>query len=328
MLKRSFRRLFLVGGILTLITFMSGCSMLRGPVYPDIIYNNRQPLISVTYEYGEIEVRLPLNYIGAVPDNIYFEVYAQGDTVNTIISILQEAPRVFIVYLPQGVLDIHNKSNIIKIIPQDTNFQPVSIRFQGILFGRIQLPRKSIQMKQLIVFGKVFLNKNNSSLSGVSVSMQNFDNVIKETTTNDSGFYQIAIPGEYKYAQHLRLVAGNNLIFKPFKQKLDFSQAFRLNFNIGVGPSATLEDPLYLTNRENVHFREHPDIGSETLFLLEAGEAVSVTRVTPGEYHGSIEVEVGNKKSVQMYGWIYRSDVFLLDLNNIFKKEGGDDSEL
>jgi len=29
-----------------------------------------------------------------------------------------------------------------------------------------------------------------------------------------------------------------------------------------------------------------------------------------------------------MYGWIYRSDVFLLDLNNIFKKEGGDDSEL
>ncbi|MDP7608480.1 MAG: hypothetical protein QF814_01980, partial [Candidatus Marinimicrobia bacterium] len=64
---------------------MSGCSLLKGPLYPDVIYNNRQPLISVTYEYGEIEVKLPLNYIGVVPEIISFEVYAHGDTANPII---------------------------------------------------------------------------------------------------------------------------------------------------------------------------------------------------------------------------------------------------
>jgi len=319
MLKRTFNCFLQICGVLTLTMLMSGCSLIKGPLYPDVIYNNRQPLISVTYEYGEIEVRLPLNYIGLVPDNISFEVYAHGDTTSAIISILQEAPRVFFVYLPQGVLDIHNKSNIIKIIPQDRNFRPVSVRFKGIRFGRIELPPKSIQMGQLIVNGRVFLNKNEAPLGGVDVSIQNFDNIIKETTTNDSGFYQLSVPGEYKYAQHLRLVAGNNMIFKPFKQMLDFSQTLTMRYDIGMGPSKTMEDPLYLTNRESVHFREKPDIGSETLFLLGAGEAVSVTRVTPGEYYGSIEIEVGSKKMVQLDGWVNRADVFLLDLNNVFK---------
>ena len=320
MLKRTFNCFLQICGVLTLTMFMSGCSLIKGPLYPDVIYNNRQPLISVTYEYGEIEVRLPLNYIGLVPDNISFEVYAHGDTTSPIISILQEAPRVFFVYLPQGVLDIHNKSNIIKIIPQDRNFRPVNVRFKGIRFGRIELPPKSIQMGQLIVNGRVFLNKNEAPLGGVDVSIQNFDNVIKETTTNDSGFYQLSVPGEYKYAQHLRLVAGNNMIFKPFKQKLDFSQSLTMRYNIGMGPNKAMEDPIYLTNRESVHFREQPDIGSETLFLLGAGEAVSVTRVTPGEYYGSIEIKVDSEKMVQLDGWVNRADVILLDLNNVFKK--------
>tara|TARA_B110000495_G_scaffold113548_1_gene98279 strand:+ start:9633 stop:10541 length:909 start_codon:yes stop_codon:yes gene_type:complete len=302
--------------------------MIKGPLYPDTIYNNRQPLISVTYEYGEIEVRLPLNYIGAIPDNIMFEVYAQGDTINPIISILQEAPRVFLVYLPQGVLDIHEKANLIRIIPQDSNFQPVDVRFQGIRFGQIQLPPKSIGMKQLIVSGKVFLNKNGNTLAGVDVSFQNFDNVIKEIRTNESGNFQLAIPGEYRYAKHLRLVSGNNLIFKPFKKMMDFSESFRQIVNIGVGPSSTMEEPLYVTNRDNVHFRKHPDIGSETLFLLERGEAISVKRVTPGEYQGSIEVSLGHDKNVNLDGWIYRSDVILLDVNNIFKNEPTNDSTL
>ena len=319
-MKRTFNCLLQVYGVFALAIFMSGCSLVKGPLYPDVIYNNRQPLISVTYEYGEIEVRLPLNYIGIVPDNISFEVYAHGDTTNPIISILQEAPRVFYVYLPQGVLDIHNKSNIIKIIPQDTNFRPVSVRFQGIRFGRIDLPPKSIQMGQLIVNGKVFLNKNEAPLGGVDVSIQNFDNIIKETTSNDSGFYQLSVPGEYKYAQHLRLVAGNKMIFKPFKQKLDFSQTLTMRYDIGIGPSKNMEEPLYLTNRESVHFREQPDIGSETLFLLGAGEAVSVTRITPGEYYGSIEVKVDSDKMVQLDGWVNRADVILLDLNNVFKE--------
>ena len=54
---------------ISLVILLSGCSSFKGPLYPDIIYNNRQPLISVTYEYGEIQLILPLRYDAAVPDN-------------------------------------------------------------------------------------------------------------------------------------------------------------------------------------------------------------------------------------------------------------------
>ena len=115
-----------------LLVLFYGCSSFKGPLYPEIIYNKRQPLISVTYEYGEIELILPLWYDAAVPDNILFKVYAQADTLHPILSILQESPKEFLAYLPQGVLDIQNKTNIIKIIPQDNNFDPVKVRFKGI----------------------------------------------------------------------------------------------------------------------------------------------------------------------------------------------------
>ena len=86
-----------------------GCAQFRGPKYPKIIYNNKQPLISVKYEYGEIQIILPLKYDGVIPENILFKVYAKADTANPIISLLQEAPNEFRTTLPQGALDMSEK---------------------------------------------------------------------------------------------------------------------------------------------------------------------------------------------------------------------------
>ena len=315
LLSRFKQIIFLVS---TLIIFQ-GCTSFKGPLYPDIIFNNRQPLISVTYEYGEIQLILPIRYDAAVPDNILFKVFAQGDTLHPVISILQEAPKEFLAYLPQGVLDINSNTNLIKIIPQDKDFDPINVRFKGIRFGRIVLPPKTVRIGQLIVSGKTTLNHNDSILSAVDISLQNFDNVIHTTRSNESGYYQIAIPGEYKFAEHLRIVAGENLIFNPFAKKLDFSISRKVNLNISLGPSGEMIEPLYMTNRNNVHFRDGPDIGSETLFLLKEGEVISVDRVTPGEYYGSIEVELDGNKRIKMEGWINRSDLRLVSMENIYK---------
>ena len=77
-------------GLIVLLYF--SCAQFRGPKYPEIIYNNKQPLISVKYEYGEIQIILPIQYDGDIPENILFKVFAKADTMNPIISFLQEAP--------------------------------------------------------------------------------------------------------------------------------------------------------------------------------------------------------------------------------------------
>ena len=93
------------------------------------------------------------------------------------------------------------------------------------------------------------MNNNDSIISGVDISIQNFDNVIYTTRSNERGFYQLAIPGEYKFAEHLRIVAGENLIFKPFIKKLDFSNNRKIKLDIGIGPSGDMAEPIYLTNK-------------------------------------------------------------------------------
>ena len=322
MIKRSkLHFLLFLNFYFTLFTF-NGCSRMKVPLYPEIIYNNRQPLISVTYEYGEIELILPLAYEAEKPDNISFSVFGQGDTLNPIISILQEATNIFKVYLPQGVLDINNDNNLIKVVPQNPDFHPVNVKFKGIRFGKLELGERTIYAKPLIVKGRVFLNSDFSkSLEDVKVSVMNYDNNIQSTLTDELGMYKIAIPGENKDLENLRLLVGENLIYKPFRKNLDFSEDLKQKIDAGVGPSIRLKEPLYMINKNNAHFREGPDIGSKTLFLLEKGEVVSIQRITPSEFKVSIEVKLDNSKVVIMEGWVLRSDLVLLNSNDIFKKE-------
>ena len=296
-----------------------GCAQFRGPKYPKIIYNNKQPLISVKYEYGEIQIILPLKYDGVIPENILFKVYAKADTANPIISLLQEAPNEFRTTLPQGALDMSEKTNLIKIIPQDDNFDPVSVRFKGIGFGRIVLPPKVIRSGQLIISGKTFLKHDNSILKKVNVSIQDSNNVIFSTSSNDSGYYQIAIPGELKFSENLRIVYGQNLIIKPLSKKLIFKNSRKLKINALLGPSRAMKGPFYITENNNVHFKKGPDIGAEILFLLNKGEVISVDRITPGSYHGFIEVEINDGKNIIMDGWVNRTDLKELNLNLLRK---------
>ena len=295
------------------------CAQFRGPKYPEIIYNNKQPLISVKYEYGEIQIILPIQYDGDIPENILFKVFAKADTMNPVISFLQEAPIEFRTTLPQGSLDITEKTNLIKIIPQDENFDPVSVRFKGIGFGRIVLPPKLIRSGQLIISGKTSLKNDASILPKVKVAIKDSEDVIFTTSSNDSGFYQIAIPGESRFSENLRIVVGEDLIFKPFSQKLIFKNSRKLKINALLGPSRALRGPLYITEKNNVHFKKGPDIGAEILFLLNQGEVISVDRITPGSYHGFLEVEVEGGENVMMEGWINRTDLKELNLNSIRK---------
>ena len=299
--------------------FCLSCAQFRGPKYPEIIYNNKQPLISVKYEYGEIQIILPLQYDGDIPENILFKVFAKADTMNPIISILQEAPNEFRTALPQGSLDFTAKTNMIKIIPQDENFDPVSVRFKGIGFGRIVLPTKIIRSGQLIISGKTFLKNDASILPKVKVAIKDSEDVLFNTFSNDSGFYQIAIPGESRFSENLRIVVGENLIFKPLSKKLTFENLRKLKINALLGPSRAMRGPLYITEKSNVHFKKGPDIGAEILFLLNKGEVVSVDRITPGSYHGFIEVEIDGGKNIIMEGWVNRVDLKELNLSAIRK---------
>ena len=252
---------------------------------------------------------------------IGFQVFANDDTTFPLLSIIQEPLDEVVLFLPHGVLDIESASNRIRIIPQDVDFWTRYIPFKGINSGRIDLPLTPVDFTPLLVEGIVTWAQNDSALSNIDLKMGlsgPSGGILAKATTDVNGYYQMGIPGEFMKSGNIELVAGTNLVFQPIRLKLDYSNTKGLYRNISIGPPKTHSGPVYFTNKKNVHFRESPEIGSQTLFLLEKGEIFSVEKMTTGEYFGNIEITLSNGKIQKMDGWVLKEDLSLMEIGSIY----------
>ena len=308
----------------------AGCSSMKPVKYPEVIYNYRQPLVSVTYEYGEIDIDIPIVFPGLVPNELSFEVYAKGDSSNPLLIVKSEPTDLVKLFLPQGVLGVDTKDNFIRITPHHPDFVSLKVPFFGIDFGSIVLDPVHIVQQPLDVVGIVSNRLTDDPLSEVDVSLYMKDKLLQKVYSNEKGEYSLTLPGEFKDQEFLRIIAGEKLIFAPFRKDISFKKTKKLTVNIGLGPSQDLADlgNLYITNKNNVHFRDKPHIGGATLFLLPEGEPIAVEQVSKGLYYGTIEILVSSGKNVKMSGWLGREDTDLLFFENIFKEEDENDQAL
>ena len=327
-MKNRYNKYF--ASILTGIFLFAGCSAFKPPQYPEVIYNDRKPLISVTYEYGEIDIQASLVYPGLRPDGLIVQVFSMGDTIRPLLSLHQEVLDLIQVYLPQGVFDIENETNFIKVIPQHPDFVPVWSPFLGIEFGSIILDPIYILPEPLNVTGVVKNQMTDSILVNVDVAIYELDQLLQLTHSDAQGNYALTILGEYKNNEDLRIIAGTDLIFTPFRKDIFFGERKDQIVNIGIGPSQTLAEMgnIYITNKENVHFRDEPHIGGTTQFLLPKGEPIVVQYVSKGLYFGTIEIPLESGVRSQVSGWVTRDDTDLLFFENIFKTDDESDQAL
>jgi len=305
----------------------SGCASFKPRQYPDVIYNNRTPLVSVAYEYGEIDINIPLIFPGLKPDELSFAVYARGDSINPILSVKHQTVPKMRLFLPQGVLETRKKNNFIKIIPHHPDFISLKIPFSGIDFGKLNLDPVYIVEQPLTVAGFVKNKMTDEPIGEIDVALYLKEVLLQKVFSDKTGTYSLTIPGRFKDKNFLRIIAGKKLIFSPFRKDIDFKSSKNLKVDIGLGPSQNLADlgNLYITKKENVHFRDAPNIGGPTIFLLPKGEPIAVEQVSKGLYYGTIEVSVASGDLVKMSGWLEREDTELLFFDNLFKDENDKD---
>lgn len=310
-----------------IVFLFSGCSSFKPSQYPDVIYNNRTPLVSVAYEYGEIDIIIPLVFPGLKPDELSFEVYAKGDSINPILSVKYQSVPKMRLFLPQGVLETREKNNFIKIIPHHPDFISLKIPFYGIDFGKLNLDPVHIVEQPLTVAGFVKNKMTDDPLGKIDVAIYLKGQLLQKVFSDKTGAYSLTIPGRFKDKNFLRIIAGEKLIFAPFRREINFKSSKDLKVDIGLGPSQNLADlgNLYITKKENVHFRDTPNIGGSTIFLLPKGEPIAVEQVSKGLYYGTIEVSVSSGDLVTMSGWLEREDTELLFFDNLFKNENDKD---
>ena len=325
-----FKRQILALASFCFLFWVTGCSSMRISQYPEVIYNHRQPLVSVSYEYGEIDIELPLVFPGLIPDHVSFQVFAKGDSLNPLITIKTQPTDLVRVFLPQGVLEVDEKNNFILITPHHSDFMSSKVHFKGVDFGKIILDPLSIVQEPLNIAGIVSNKLNEEILANIDVSLFLGDELLQKVYSKPNGEYGITIPGKFKNNEFLRIIAGEKLIFSPFRKDINFEKSKSLEVDIGLGPSQDLANlgNLYITNKSNVHFRDKPHIGGATLFLLPEGEPVAVEQISKGLYYGTIEILVSSGKRVKLSGWLEKEDTDLLFFDNLFKEEELNDQTL
>ena len=182
----------------------------------------------------------------------------------------------------------------------------------------------------LNVTGVVKTQMTDSILVNVDVAIYELDQLLQLTHSDAQGNYALTILGEYKNNEDLRIIAGTDLIFTPFRKDIFFGERKDQIVNIGIGPSQTLAEMgnIYITNKENVHFRDEPHIGGTTQFLLPKGEPIVVQYVSKGLYFGTIEIPLESGVRSQVSGWVTRDDTDLLFCENIFKTDDESDQTL
>ena len=325
-----FKRQILALASFCFLFWVTGCSSMRMSQYPEVIYNHRQPLVSVSYEYGEIDIELPLVFPGLIPDHVSFQVFAKGDSLNPLITIKTQPTDLVRVFLPQGVLEVDEKNNFILITPHHSDFMSSKVHFKGVDFGKIILDPLNIVQEPLNIAGIVSNKLTEEILANIDVSLFLGDELLQKVYSKPNGEYGITIPGKFKNNEFLRIIAGEKLIFSPFRKDINFEKSKSLEVDIGLGPSQDLANlgNLYITNKSNVHFRDKPHIGGATLFLLPEGEPVAVEQISKGLYYGTIEILVSSGKRVKLSGWLEREDTDLLFFDNLFKEEELNDQTL
>ena len=196
--------------------------------YPEVIYNYRQPMVSVSYEYGEIDIKAPLVFPGIVPKELSYQIFANGDSINPLITIKSKTTELARAFLPQGVLSTEGRKNFILIIPHHPDFSSKKVTFEGVDFGEIFLDPIHIVQQPLTIAGLVSNTLTDEILPDIDVSIFLGNEVLQKVYSKNNGEYILTISGEYKDEEALRIIAGEKLIFSPFRKDISFENTKNL----------------------------------------------------------------------------------------------------
>ncbi len=290
---------------------LSGCSFSLMAKYPRIITNQRIPLVSISYEFGEIEMVIPLEYVGLDPGRLTFEVYT-GDSASQqlLVSVTTDPPNVMPLFLPQGTLDFQNPNNTLVIKMSNEDFDPLTLPFTGVKFGELRLPPILIEERRLIFTGRVRERSGESPIPDLDVSILNFGSIINTVYTDSTGNYKLPIPGRYKYVDDLSIIAGSDYQFAPARKRIQLPQT---EYILDIGPSAELISlgNMYIIKKDQTHFRYFPHAGSNSSMLIGRGEVLAGQKVTGDRVYGFIEAEIGSGELILIDGWVDKLDLNL-----------------
>jgi hypothetical protein len=279
------------------------------PEYPEPIVVEREPDVTVRYEYDNVQIVVPKRVLEGQPTAFRLGIYHRGKQAAPLLEQLFFPEDSIMITLPRNILNPDSLGNRAVLSPLGGDYEPVSILFTVPLTGDVHLDPVPIHHPPLVLTGKVLLRKDKTPVAGATVTVTDTLRELGQTRTDSLGFFRFEFLSSHVLGTTLTLTVDTEGRYAEANRRVSFATEREVDLIILLGPSEELvsQGMIYRVRADLVPFRSGPENGAPIHFFLARGEIFVATKVAGDRLYGFVEL-VDEEKGIhkRMDGWVLR----------------------
>ena len=258
----------------------------------------------VVGESETVVINATVNPINIAPTAYRYSIYPRNHPAEPFMQKLFFPGEEIQIILPANILNTDSLGNVAKLEPLGDNYDHQYRMFNAAV-GEINLTAFVILGPSDIMKLTVLDSETGNPIGASHVRVTQNGEILSNTQTDTSGYTRVRIPVKRIHDEPVMVSINTDGRFPTWKGNMDITQGiFEKTVMIStlkLGPG----DTIYEVIDSMVPFREGPENGAVSLFLLNEGDQVVISKVAGDRLFGRVRIYL-DKQGIyrNISGWI------------------------
>jgi len=258
----------------------------------------------VVGESETVVINATVNPINIAPTAYRYSIYPRNHPAEPFMQKLFFPGEEIQIILPANILNTDSLGNVAKLEPLGDNYDHQYRMFNAAV-GEINLTAFVILGPSDIMKLTVLDSETGNPIGASHVRVTQNGEILSNTQTDTSGYVRVRIPVKRIQDEPVMVSIDTDGRFPTWKGNMDIAEGiFEKTVTIStlkLGPG----DTIYEVIDSMVPFREGPENGAVSLFLLNEGDQVVISKVAGDRLFGRVRIYL-DKQGIyrNISGWI------------------------
>ena len=258
----------------------------------------------VVGESETVVINATVNPINIAPTAYRYSIYPRNHPAEPFMQKLFFPGEEIQIILPANILNTDSLGNVAKLEPLGDNYDHQYRMFNAAV-GEINLTTFDILGPSDIMKLTVLDSETGNPIGASHVRVTQNGEILSNTQTDTSGYTRVRIPVKRIQDEPVMVSIDTDGRFPTWKGNMDIAEGiFEKTVTIStlkLGPG----DSIYEVIDSMVPFREGPENGAVSLFLLNEGDQVVISKVAGDRLFGRVRIYL-DKQGIyrNISGWI------------------------
>ena len=258
----------------------------------------------VVGESETVVINATVNPINIAPTAYRYSIYPRNHPAEPFMQKLFFPGEEIQIILPANILNTDSLGNVAKLEPLGDNYDHQYRMFNAAV-GEINLTTFDILGPSDIMKLTVLDSETGNPIGNSNIRVTQNGEILSNTQTDTSGYTRVRIPVKRIQDEPVMVSIDTDGRFPTWKGNMDIAEGiFEKTVTIStlkLGPG----DTIYEVIDSMVPFREGPENGAVSLFLLNEGDQVVISKVAGDRLFGRVRIYL-DKQGIyrNISGWI------------------------